>query len=319
MTDIGRIINAIDEFLEKNKQITTTPPEINSYLEKKGLLKDSKSRSGSPIRNILRKGEVPHAYQDGVNWFIPKSGKFSIKLRPINKVKTKNTDKTFEVKVSKDHKLTPIGNLILKLIEEKYNKTPDIYYEYKPNWLLSNPTEQLIKNNSNISDLYNELTDNSYLLKERIVKLTNRQLNQKQSVDIWIGEPLNFAVEFDESQHFNQFRKITLNYYSKINIKYPIQFYKELNNKIEIKPGNSGFTRLKSFDPLFPEMLVGEKQDNRIRQRAFRDFLKDLLPLENGFNPTLRIPYHITNNKRKDFTEIEIDNIKSYIKEYDLI
>ena len=92
-----------------------------------------------------------------------------------------------------------------------------------------------------------------------------------------------------------------------------------MNNKIEIKPGNSGFTRLKSFDPLFPEMLVGEKQDNRIRQRAFRDFLKDLLPLENGFNPTLRIPYHITNNKRKDFTEIEIDNIKSYIKEYDLI
>lgn len=92
-----------------------------------------------------------------------------------------------------------------------------------------------------------------------------------------------------------------------------------MNSGIVIKPGKSGFTRLQSNDPLFPEMLEGEKQDNRIRQRAFRDFLKDLLPVENGFNPTLRIPYQVTNKSINDFTDIEIRNVEKYINENQLI
>ncbi len=168
-----------------------------------------------------------------------------------------------------------------------------------------------------LSKLYSALTENKFLLIEKIAELTNKK--QKQSFDIWIGEPFNFAVEFDEKQHFNQFRRTTLNYYDKIDIKFPIQLYKELNNGIEIKPGKSGFTKLKSYDPLFPPMLTGEKQDNRIRQRAFRDFLKDILPIENGYNPTLRIPYHVTNKNINDFTEAEIKNVEKYIIENELI
>ena len=140
-----------------------------------------------------------------------------------------------------------------------------------------------------------------------------------QSFDIWIGEPFNFAIEFDEKQHFNQYRKITLGYYERICTKFPLKFYKKLNKDTSIKPGTSGFTRLKSNDPLFPELLIGKRQDNRIRQRAFRDFLKDLLPNENGFNPTLRIPFHITNNNIDNFSEADLRNVEKYIEENELI
>ena len=85
MADIERIIKAIDEFLERKHQKITTPVEINPYLETKGLLKDSSSRPGLPIRKILRKGLIPHAYQMGVSWQIPHSGKTSINLKTIFK------------------------------------------------------------------------------------------------------------------------------------------------------------------------------------------------------------------------------------------
>jgi len=73
MAEIDRIIYEIDEFLETRNQKTTTPVEINTYLERKGILKDSPTRPGKPIREILRRGEIPHAYQNGVKWFIPHS------------------------------------------------------------------------------------------------------------------------------------------------------------------------------------------------------------------------------------------------------
>lgn len=319
MADVERITKAIDEFLERKHQKTTTPVEINPYLETKGLLNDSTSKPGLPIRKILRKGQIPHAYQIGVNWQIPHSEKTSRNLKPILNLKSEKETKRKKEISTFGNKLTPIGGLIVKIIEKKYNKKPSCFYEYKPNWLLSNPSKQLIENRSELSELYFELTENQFSLKEKFAELTDKKLNQKQSFDIWIGEPFNFAIEFDEKQHFNQFRKTTLDYYDKIDIKYPIRFYKELNNGIEIKPGKSGFTRLKSNDPLFPEILEGEKQDNRIRQRAFRDFLKDLLPVENGFNPTLRIPYQVTNKKINDFTETEIRNVEKYINENELI
>ncbi len=319
MADIKGIINAIDEFLERKHQKTTTPVEINPYLEKKELLNDSASRPGKPIREILRKGKIPHAYQIGVNWFIPHSGNSSINLKPIINSKTEKDTKPKITTTTNGHKLNPIGDLIIDLIEKKYNKKPTCVFEYKPDWLLSFPPKSLIEKYPELSKLYSELVDRNFTLAEKHKELTAKNLRQKQSFDIWIGEPFNFAIEFDEKQHFNQFRKITLDFYDKLKVKFPLKYYKTLNDEIEIKPGKSGFTKLGSTDPLFPETLNGEKQDNRIRQRAFRDFLKDLLPVENGFNPTLRIPYQVTNKSINDFTETELINVKKYIIENELI
>lgn len=48
--------------------------------------------------------------------------------------------------------------------------------------------------------------------------------------------------------------------------------------------------------------------------------MKDLLPIENSFKPTLRIPYQITNNKSiKEFRESEIEDVEKYIKNNNLI
>lgn len=75
MADIKKIIKTIDEFLERKNQETTTPVEINPYLETKKLLKDSSSRPGLPIRRLLRDKKIPHAYQVNGKWQIPHSGK----------------------------------------------------------------------------------------------------------------------------------------------------------------------------------------------------------------------------------------------------
>ena len=218
-----------------------------------------------------------------------------------------------------NNKLDKIKELIKDIIKEKYNKTPEFYYEYKPSWLLSFPNRKLIEENPIISEVYSNLVDNKLVLLDRIKELSKRNIQQKQSFDIWVGEPFNFAIEFDEKQHFNQFREITLNYYGAIQTRFPVNYYSNLCGGINIKPGKSGFTMLKSKDPLFPNLLEGERQDNRIRQRAFRDFLKDLMPIEKGYNATVRIPYHITNKKIKDFRYEDIAKVREYLERNNLL
>jgi len=223
MADLHKIIKAIDEFLEKKHQKTTTPVEINPYLESKGLLNDSQSRHGKPIREILRKGKIEHAYQIGVNWFIPHSKNSSESVKQFVKIKFEKMDSSKPNK-TEGHKLTTIGELLVELIEEKHNKKPNYHLEYKPDWLLSFPTESLIEYHPILIKLYSNLVNNEFGLKEKLKELTHKNYEQKQSFDIWIGEPYNFAIEFDEKQHFNQFREITLNFYDKIKINFPIEY-----------------------------------------------------------------------------------------------
>ena len=166
-----------------------------------------------------------------------------------------------------------------------------------------------------IEEVYSKLVDGKFNINDQI-KLTNK--NSYQSFDIWFEEPFSFAVEFDESQHLNQFRQRTLNSYSLFQNSIDLDLYKTITNK-DKKPGNSGFHKLASHDPLFPEMYEGEKQDNRIRQRAFRDFLKDIIPNAIGINPTIRLPYHITNRKIKSFNDSDLKAIREYLIKKELI
>ena len=101
MADVERIIKAIDEFLERRHQQITTPVEINPYLKTKGILNESATRPELPIRKILRKGWVPHAYQVGVYWQIPHFRKALTYLQLIsgsNSVKEKNRKNWFILK-----------------------------------------------------------------------------------------------------------------------------------------------------------------------------------------------------------------------------
>jgi hypothetical protein len=68
-----QIINFLDENLTKEKRFSYSAVEANALLSQAGILRDSDSRPGKPLRDILRAGKIPHAYQVGKNWVIPHS------------------------------------------------------------------------------------------------------------------------------------------------------------------------------------------------------------------------------------------------------
>jgi hypothetical protein len=311
MSNIKNIIEAIDRYLIRENKLEATPTELSPYLDKIGLLKDSELRKGKPLRDLLRKKQIPQAYQNGSRWIIPRSNSSNNN----NKVSFKII-KPKKPEFDKEHKLVIVANLIQKELENKFDSKAEYILEYKPEWLRTYPNkENLSRYWEKVKLVYQDLTDNKFNLEENLKSLEQKKLNAKQSFDIWFKEPFNLAIEFDEKQHFNLFRKRTLAYYDNLDIGFNLKEYQILNERV-VKPGKSGFTKLKSKDPLFPEMMDGDNQDNRIRQRAFRDYLKDISPLANGFNPTIRIPYSVTNGSIKNFSKEELISIKNYIKSY---
>ncbi len=91
------ITKAIDSLIERTvgKNGCVTAVEAGEELDKLGLLKDSKTRKGQPLRKILRAGNLPQAKQDGKYWYIYHSS-YYIKSSDANVNKQK-----VEVKKSK--------------------------------------------------------------------------------------------------------------------------------------------------------------------------------------------------------------------------
>lgn len=95
-TNMTSIISAIDKYLERTGRQSIGPVEANEILAKAGLLRDSKDRPGKPLRDLLRKGQLPHAFQSGgkgTEWTIPHSSKpikasSNYSATTIKKVKT---------------------------------------------------------------------------------------------------------------------------------------------------------------------------------------------------------------------------------------
>ena len=97
-----------------------------------------------------------------------------------------------------------------------------------------------------------------------------------------VGQPPRI-LEIDEKQHFNRYRAQTLrSYATDVTLAFPADDWIERSEqKTRLEGGGFGAPR----PPLFP----GE--GGRHRQRAFRDALSDIVPLEHGWLPTLRIGY----------------------------
>lgn len=78
---IKAIVKHLDDYLELSGRQSIDPVEANALLEKAGLLRDSKDRPGKPLRDLLRKGQISHAFQSGgkgSSWTIPHSVKKNI-------------------------------------------------------------------------------------------------------------------------------------------------------------------------------------------------------------------------------------------------
>lgn len=70
------IISIIDKYIEYEHKDVLTAVEAAELLDKAGVLKDSLSRPGKPLRDILRAGYIVHAYQlSNGRWFIPHSNR----------------------------------------------------------------------------------------------------------------------------------------------------------------------------------------------------------------------------------------------------
>lgn len=216
------------------------------------------------------------------------------------------------------NKLFPIAELIKSLLEKEFGIEAKYSFEVQKQWLLNIPSKELYSSRwEEISEVYSILVDNKWTLDEKLEKVDVKILSRKANIDIWFEEPYNFMCEFDEIQHFNQFRMKTLEKLSSGKCNFDIHKYSELCNKRIIKPGTSGFLKLKNKDALFLGMYHGYKQDNRARQRAFRDFMKDITPELFGMNPTMRIGYMTTNKKIKEFGSNDIKSIERYLYDID--
>ncbi|THD30070.1 hypothetical protein [uncultured Flavobacterium sp.] len=213
-------------------------------------------------------------------------------------------------------KLQLIAETISEVLYDNFKIRPDYIFEEKLKWLTTHPQKELFQNSWQIiKEKYQSVTDNKFDLDVLEKDDLYRLKNENQYVDIWFSKPYNFIVEFDEKQHFNQYRLATLTDYNSEWIIGDLNIYMENCRKKTLKPGISGFQKIKE-NLLFPHFYPdSEKQDNRIRQRAFRDFLKDYLPIQFDLNPTLRIPYTVTNKKNKDFNHSDLEKLKLYLIE----
>lgn len=79
-----RVNNYIQAYLENNGLASITPVEIARKLDSDGILFDSPSRPGLPLRNLIREGRIEGAWQDeSRRWHIDRmvnhTEKYSIK------------------------------------------------------------------------------------------------------------------------------------------------------------------------------------------------------------------------------------------------
>lgn len=219
------------------------------------------------------------------------------------------------------NKLEPIAKLIKEVLENKFKIEAKYSLEQKKDWLLNIPDKELYNEFwSEISLVYSSVVDNKWDIDEQIKLIPQNKLAAKARIDIWFEEPYNFICEFDETQHFNQFRQRTLeNSYRSFKYSFDYKEYLEICKKRILTPGRSGFYKLGGQDNLFPPMYISEKQDNRLRQRAFRDFLKDIVPVKLGYNPTVRIYSKVTNGRIKEFTSSDLEAVSVYLYGNDIL
>lgn len=123
--DIKAIICHLDTYLKRTGRTSIDPVEANAVLAKAGLLSDSKDRPGKPLRNLLRDGQLPHAFQSGgkaTSWTIPHSSKRTTKSVPTVSVAIKIEKPT---RVIKEAKVSPLDTSKLDkiLMNEKNFKS----------------------------------------------------------------------------------------------------------------------------------------------------------------------------------------------------
>ncbi len=102
--------------------------------------------------------------------------------------------------------------------------------------------------------------------------------------DAYFPEPHNFIFEFDELQHFTNYRETTFRFYSEhIPLAYETEVYLKFCQQHQIAALAKGPDRFRRKTADFPYV------NGRAAQRAYFDTFRDWLPPKHGLNPTLRL------------------------------
>jgi len=143
-----------------------------------------------------------------------------------------------------------------------------------PSWLIRPGRAETGRRWGLVQSIYGELTG---LELPEVMRPVERR-----TVDAVLRLNDGFRIfEFDEKQHFNQYRALTLRRYTKsVRVAFPKKVWIERCDRKQKLEG-AGFAVPRP--PLFPG------DGGRHRQRAFRDALCDIVPPAHGYLPTLRI------------------------------
>ena len=125
--------------------------------------------------------------------------------------------------------------------------------------------------------------------------------------DAYFPEPYHFIFEFDELQHFTEYRERTFQFYPEnIRLAYAPQKYKQVCQQHHIAALAKGTARFRRPTADFPYA------NGRAAQRAFFDTFRDWLPSLHGLNPTVRLAeFEVTPILNGELTD---DQAKAYME-----
>ena len=164
---------------------------------------------------------------------------------------------------------------IIALVEDVLKATAEKRAQF--DWLRNKPSQKHFgERYDTLMQLYTELNGDW--------KGTSDKTDGYLIPDAFFSKPYNFIFEFDELQHFTQYRQLTFKYYPEnIPLAYTPEKYVKFCIQHHISALAKGPDRFRRRTADFPYV------NGRAAQRAFFDTFRDWLPPMHGLNPTVRI------------------------------
>lgn len=164
---------------------------------------------------------------------------------------------------------------IIALVEEVLGTTADRRAQF--DWLRNKPScKHFGKYYDAAMALYTELGGDW--------KGTTAKADGYLVPDAYFPAPYDFIFEFDELQHFTQFRERTFQFYPEgTPLAYVPEQYRQFCQQHHVAALAKGPERFRRHTADFPYT------NGRAAQRAFFDTFRDWLPPLHGLNPTVRL------------------------------
>jgi hypothetical protein len=168
-----------------------------------------------------------------------------------------------------------LQNRFVDLLSPLIPDVAAVEIEVAPDWLTRPSASELGAAAPTVRAAYQRLTGLS------LPDLAPQREHRRVDAVIRYKDGSSRIFEFDERQHFTGARALTLDHYDSVRVAFDVGAWRRRSESLASREPGGGFAR--PCPPLFP----GE--GGRHRQRAFRDLLADILPVEHGWLPTARI------------------------------